>query len=192
MYQCQGQGIEYVEADSEVEAPGTPRISRFEASREAHIIGELKQPLPYEQENFCNRVLDFIINTAGSNFNMIESQEFKDICSILNPFYKVPSRDVLQRMLDERVMEQKRKLKEYLLNNVNHGAITADGWMSKDGRKYLGVTYHFVTPDFEPMSVVIGMERASGAQTGEVILHALSKDRTTVLIFKNSFVCPTY
>ncbi|KAF9415432.1 hypothetical protein BGZ94_000091, partial [Podila epigama] len=113
---------------------------------------------------------------SGSNRgSALDSEDFKNSFSFINPYFKLPSRDMIPRMLDERVMTQKMELKKYLNNNVYHGAITVNRWIGLDGRKFLGVTYHFLTPDFRPVSLVIGMERSRGPQTAEVVLEKLSK-----------------
>jgi hypothetical protein len=80
-----------------------------------------------------------------------------------------------QHIMDESVLQKRVEIKEYLHQNVHHGAVTAHGWTSIDQRKFFGITFHFVTPKYTMGSIVIGMERIEGSQTAESLLNAFSK-----------------
>jgi hypothetical protein len=173
-YQFGVQAIELPLESEEIDTPATPKKSRFETVRDEFIISNMKQPLAFEQQTFVDLLLK-LVTVRGAPFALIDSEEFRALCGLLNPLYTVPSTASLQRSLDSSVRNNRQKIQEYIHHNVVHGSITADSWTAIDRRKYLGITYHLLTPTFKLASVVIGMERIVGPQTSDTLFKAICK-----------------
>ncbi|KAF9304759.1 hypothetical protein BG003_001545, partial [Podila horticola] len=171
-YQCSVQAIELPVDPDEFDAPSTPKRSRFEAVRDEFIMSNMKQPLAYEQQTFVDLLLK-LITVRDAPFALIDSDEFRTLCGLLNPLFTVPSTASLQHSLDLNVRGSRQKVQAYISQNVHRGSITADSWMAIDKRKFLGITYHFLTPTFMLASVVIGMERIVGPQTSETLFSTI-------------------
>lgn len=174
LYQSKVQVIELPPETDEPDVPSTPKRSRFEAARDEFIVNNMKQPLEYEEGTFIDLILKLITN-QGVPFAVIQSDEFKALCGLLNPLYRVPDVNTLKRRLDEKVRSHRQDITTYISQHVAHGSITADGWMAVDKRKFLGITFHFLTPTFQLASVVIGMEHIEGPQTAETLLRSIIK-----------------
>lgn len=173
-YQSKVQGIKLPPEPDDLDVPSTPKRSKFETVHDEFIISNMKQPLAYEEETFIDLILK-LITQRGIPFATIGSGEFKALCGLLNPLYTIPSRETLQRWLDSRVRSQHHDIQAYIHKNVVCGSITADSWTAVDGRKFLGITFHFLSPTFQLASVVIGMERIKGPQTSDTLLKSICK-----------------
>lgn len=157
-YQGFVQGIP-VQADDDEDAPPTKPTY---------------QPHPDEVDNFREQLIG-LIAVKGVSFEIIGCDFFKALCKQLNQQYSIPSTDVLQETMADRVFSMMNTIKTYLHRHVRHVAITADCWTSVGQRKFFGVTLHFVTLKFEMASIVIGMEPISGPQTAERLQGTLGK-----------------
>jgi hypothetical protein len=161
-YQCMIRGIDVPveQDDDETFVPPTPkRLRSFEEARDEFIVGNMKQPLPYETTLFDNHLMK-LVAIHGASFGLIESDTFKAMCGLLNPLYRVPSTETLQRRMEERVTEMRLQIKHYIHKHVCKGSLTADCWTSTDQRKFFGVTFHFMTPQFEMASALAWNEFA--------------------------------
>ncbi|KAK3812207.1 MAG: LOW QUALITY PROTEIN: hypothetical protein J3Q66DRAFT_349704, partial [Benniella sp.] len=137
----------------------------FKETREEIIRKNIIEPLPQEIAEFHARLVD-LIAIRGASFG----DEFKDMCHTLNPRVGLPTGD---KKMSSLVSDMQARLKKWISRFVRYGAITLD---SRDQRKFLGVTFHFLSPNFTAVSVVIGMERIEGPQTSLKITETLSKD----------------
>lgn len=176
-YQCLLAGVEVPvvdEDEDDEEVPFTPKKSKYEIVREDIVHGNMRKPMPQEISVFHRCLLE-LIASGGVPFNFIQSAGFKKLIALLNMNYSVPSTAFLQRLLDEEVTKSRVEIKNYLSMSVVRGSITADGWTSKDSRKFLGATYHFLTKSYKPATLVIGLEPITGTQTSEVLLEGISK-----------------
>jgi len=45
--------------------------------------------------------------------------------------------------------------------------ITSDGWTSRSGDTYLGVTYHYIDSNWDLRSLTVDVEKLEGSTTGE-------------------------
>lgn len=176
-YQTWIQGIPNDDnaAPDDDDVPGTPQkatVNKFEKAREERILQQMQLLLPHE-ERLCFDSLMGLIFRQGGSFSLVGSQDMRRLCHTLNRNFSFPSTERLQGMMDSKVRSYRIRLKSYLNQHVAYGSITADGWTSRDQRKFVGITYHFMTPEFKMASVVIGMERTYGQQTAESVLETI-------------------
>lgn len=105
---------------------------------------------------------------------MPASANLKEFCKILNPQFQLPSHDTLQNHLHVKVLEKKRQTVNYLLANIDGGSITTDAWTcSANKKKYLGVTFHYITREYRISSVVIGMEHLKESRISALVVTSV-------------------
>ncbi|KAG9064531.1 hypothetical protein KI688_003721 [Linnemannia hyalina] len=87
--------------------------------------------------------------TAGSiSMRAMQSKEFKSLMSFSNPVLGVPGEDSLWSRLEQNNRKDKLDLMQYLRQPDLFGSITSDSWTGNGDRKFLAVTYNYLTPRF--------------------------------------------
>ncbi|GBC42762.2 zinc finger BED domain-containing protein 1-like [Rhizophagus irregularis DAOM 181602=DAOM 197198] len=85
----------------------------------------------------------------------------------------------------------KNKLKQYIHENAASVSLTCDLWTSRSKQGFLGVTCHFITPDFEMREITLAIQYMPYPHTGEAIQHALEKIITQWELQNKVFFCTT-
>ena len=80
----------------------------------------------------------------------VEEQSFKDMLQVFDPRYTLPSRKTFSSVLLPKLYN---KVKEDIvfpaLNEAKYISITTDMWTSRSSDQYIGVTAHFISPDWK-------------------------------------------
>ncbi|KAF9272673.1 hypothetical protein BGZ88_004522, partial [Linnemannia elongata] len=114
-----------------------------------------------------------LIAVEGVPFSAATSKTLMALCQLLNPRFEFPSTVTLKSKLRQAVQRRQRQTVNYIYANVGREAITADAWTSSHNkRKYLGITFYYMTRDCRLSFVVIGMERIAAAKVAAEILAA--------------------
>ena len=99
----------------------------------------------------------------------------------LEPRYQIPhrttfSRSVVPSMYNEARKEVESKLSD-VLQSKNKMSLTTDMWTSEANDAYLGLTCHFLTADFELVSLCLAVEpftlRHTGVNIASCLKHVL-------------------
>ncbi|KAI7828156.1 hypothetical protein BC939DRAFT_443745 [Gamsiella multidivaricata] len=88
--------------------------------------------------------------------SITESDLVKSLVRFFGPSCVEPSRDSSEDSLMRVYYQLAHDVKQIFLKDVAVGSFTADTWSSKGNRKFLGLTFHYLQPDFTPRSVEIG------------------------------------
>jgi len=158
--------------------PPTP--SKSKRSKTAHILNTNTGTAfawSETQQQSAEHQLMRLIAMDGLPYHIATSANLKEFCRILNPKFQLPSHDTLQNHLRVKVLEKKRQTVNYLLANIDGGSITTDAWTcSTNKKKYLGVTFHYITREYRMSSVVIGMEHLKESRISAlVVTNVISK-----------------
>ncbi|KAF9177777.1 hypothetical protein BGZ49_005557, partial [Haplosporangium sp. Z 27] len=86
-YQCMVRGIELPPELEDDDVPSTPKKSKFSIVRDEFLHENMKQPLPYELENFVDLIIKMIA-IDGASFSLFSSDRSKALCGLLNPLFK--------------------------------------------------------------------------------------------------------
>jgi hypothetical protein len=108
--------------------------------------------------------------TAGLAFSFIENPFFTAFLSLLN--FHVPSRSTfvnLVNMLTAVIYSHRRQE----LRSVAVVSLTADGWSDCRRRRYIGVTAHWVTPDWVTHQCFLTAIPFPLSHTGDAIAKAI-------------------
>ena len=164
-------------------------------SKKSNAATESTTPLWDEfQQDAALHHLMRLVAVEGVSFSNATSKTLKALCHQLNPRFQSPCTNTLKDKLRKTVERRKRQTVNYIHANVASGAITADAWTSSHNkRKYLGITFHYMTLDYRLSSVVIGMERLLAVKvSAEILEAAISKFQPVQLdcltIFSYSFL----
>ena len=100
---------------------------------------------------------------------MVE-QGFHDFINALEPRYTIVSRKHLQQTLLPNCHIKVEEAIKSALMEIDTCSLTLDIWSSRRMHAYLGITCHFVTKEWEVLSLLIACSQLHGRHTGENIL----------------------
>jgi len=101
----------------------------------------------------------------GRPLSYVNDREFKDLAAVLG--WTCPSVETIKRLMEaeyDRIaravlptslfISSHRQIKD-ALGNVDHVALSADGWSSRAGRSYFSLLCHFIAPTGHSMTLVL-------------------------------------
>lgn len=98
----------------------------------------------------------------------VESDNFKNLMTIADPKYQLPSRKhFTSKLLHEKSSEKRENIKA-VLKKAESVCLTIDLWSSRQMRGFLGITGHFIL-DWAMKSVMICCKIFKGRHTSENI-----------------------
>ncbi|XP_066590479.1 zinc finger BED domain-containing protein 4-like [Prorops nasuta] len=112
--------------------------------------------------------LVFMLAKDNMPFLTVEKEGFRRFMKIVSPLYKIPSRNSITSLMEEKynVLSSAMKLK---LSGVEHISLTTDIWTDPLNTKaYLGLTAHFINNN-KHKSVMIGVTELSERHSSEYI-----------------------
>ncbi|XP_065895773.1 zinc finger BED domain-containing protein 4-like [Dysidea avara] len=112
-------------------------------------------------------------------YSFVEDRGFSELMQQLEPHYQIPHRTTFSRSIVPSMYKEARKEVESKLSDVlqskNKMALTTDMWTSEANDAYLGLTCHFLTADFELVSLCLAVEPFTGRHTGVNIASCLKQ-----------------
>ena len=101
---------------------------------------------------------------------IVEREGFRDFVNVLEPRYTIVSRKHLQQTLLPSCHVKVEEAIRSALMEIDTCSLTLDIWSSRRMHAYLGITCHFVTKEWEVLSLLISCSQLHGHHTGENIL----------------------
>jgi hypothetical protein len=132
-------------------------------------------PLSPEAKKRFARFLAEGIALSNLSFTILQSHFVKNIICYFNPKCEIPGASAVESALNEEYYALFLKAKKIIHESVALGSFTADTWTSQAGRKFLGLTFHYLTSDFTPRSVSIGFKAMPEQHTGEALKNCIGK-----------------
>ena len=80
-------------------------------------------------------------------FKFVENVGFKLMMSVCCPSLNMPSRTTIVRDVYHLYVDEKLKLKEYLVHSCQKVSVTTDTWTSLQRINYMVITAYFVDND---------------------------------------------
>ncbi|KAI8345036.1 hypothetical protein B0O80DRAFT_475933 [Mortierella sp. GBAus27b] len=91
--------------------------------------------------------------------SILDTTLVKSLVALSNPRAVVPSLAAVESALSLSYVKMSAAAKLAILEaNISLGSFTADIWKSQQGKMFLGLTFHYLTSDFEPQTVPIGIK----------------------------------
>ena len=97
-----------------------------------------------------NRAVTKMLSVDLRPISMVDDEGFRDLVSLLDPRYVMPSRTTFSRkIIPQMFREERTKLFDLLkLGNYNALSITSDVWTSRAHDVFICFTGHFLNDDF--------------------------------------------
>jgi hypothetical protein len=112
------------------------------------------------------KVVKYVVASYAS-FSSVDTLEFKDLFTLIN--YSPPDRRQLTVLLDKFALEVRSKLAHLIQDTTETIALTADGWTDDAGHQFIGVTGHFIDPEWQLHSRCLDVIQINESHTGEAI-----------------------
>ncbi|XP_051574115.1 E3 SUMO-protein ligase ZBED1 isoform X1 [Myxocyprinus asiaticus] len=87
--------------------------------------------------------------------SVVENTGFKHLLNVLDPRYKVPTREHFSSAVVPALYKQTRAVVIYELSAAPSVALTVEEWTLRATESYLTVTAHYISPDWEMKSPVL-------------------------------------
>lgn len=100
-------------------------------------------------------------------YNIVEWEGFQDLIHVLEPRYKIPSRNHMTNICMPELYAQVKSQVEKELANAERVAITTDAWTSCATESYVTITAHHITPDWKLNVHVLQTRAFKGSHTGK-------------------------
>ncbi|KAK7901339.1 hypothetical protein WMY93_018108 [Mugilogobius chulae] len=104
--------------------------------------------------------------------SMVEGPGFRELMSLVQPSYKMPSRSAITRRIEKRYEDKKNTVKEQL-RLADWVALTTDCWTALNTESYLTVTSHLISVDWDLKSFVLLTESMSVCHTADNLREKL-------------------
>ncbi|KAF8980428.1 hypothetical protein BGZ46_004213 [Entomortierella lignicola] len=90
----------------------------------------------------------------------------KEMANYYNLGSPIPSEKAIEEAALRRFHALAFDLKQFLKSDVALGSFTSDTWSSRNNRKFVCLTYHYLQRDFKPRSVSLGFKQMEAPHTG--------------------------
>jgi hypothetical protein len=111
--------------------------------------------------------------------SLVEDAGFREFMNVVCPAFHVPGRSTIERLWDKMTGVVKQKVDRHLLmtclsdlmqvagcaKEFEDIAETTDLWTSRYNSAFLGITGHYLTPDFALKSLTLAVKPMPGAST---------------------------
>jgi hypothetical protein len=121
-------------------------------------------------------------------FNMLHGEGFKRFVKKIDPKFRVPNNKTIKNIIADKYSIQKTKIKKLIEDTCVTATITTDLWTSRSKEGYIGVTCHWLSPDFEPIDILLAIEKMPYPHTNEIILNYL-KNLVDEFGLSNKIIC---
>lgn len=106
-----------------------------------------------------DRALARMIAVDYQPYNIVQNEGFRDFVFVLDPRYKLLSKDTLRNIHIRSMYNTAKEKLEALLDRVKYVGITCDSWQSATSEHYLTFTCHFIDKDFSLRSSVLSTRK---------------------------------
>ena len=125
----------------------------------------------FEQE-LCRKALARMIIIDELPFKFVEREGFRYFCSVMQPKFKIMSRNTIARDCLELYATEKKKLKNALTSATQRVCFTTDLWTSLQNMSYICLTAHFIDRDWNLHKRILNfcvIHSHKGVAIGQVI-----------------------
>lgn len=111
------------------------------------------------------RIVANAIAVDSLPMSILNTTLVKNLVQLSNPNAMIPTRADVERALSLSYVKSSAAAKSAVLEaDISLGSFTADIWKSHhQGKRFLGLTFHYLSRDFEPRSVPLGIKFLDGS-----------------------------
>ncbi|XP_078102004.1 uncharacterized protein LOC144515229 isoform X2 [Sander vitreus] len=172
---------------------GNLKDAAVSAGATSSSLAERKR-LSKQRTEECHRSVTRYLVKELLPLSTVESPWFREMTKMLNPKYRLPSREQLIHTLMPSwfSVEKKRVIRE--LRQVSEAAVTCDWWTSSSHDRYLTITLHFITKG-QMKQKVLRTKPVYDAQTDTVVSEQIGgvleefgvRDKVVAVTVDNAF-----
>lgn len=139
------------------------------------------------------RVVSLIVSDCLP-ISFVESKKFKDLMSLADPHYSLPSKNILTTELMPQIYHQTIEKVSQRLEGVSYIALSTEMWSPRDNEICLSLTAHFIPlSDWTLQSALLCTSTFIGSPMGNEISHRLQNivtewkisEKVTVMVADN-------
>ena len=137
-----------------------------------------------------NKVLINMIVKDLQPSTIVEDSGLQDFLKVMDPKYIPPSRrSIMKKHLPDLFEASKQELRD-LLATIEHCSITTDLWTSRATMRFLTLSCHFLTSDWELKSVILETVQVDVGHTTDNLASTLLTitDKWNIM---SKICCPT-
>ncbi|XP_044005563.1 zinc finger BED domain-containing protein 4-like [Aphidius gifuensis] len=134
------------------------------ASTLPKIISNIKSFQGNRAADLTNELLHMLV-TCKLPLYFVEKRSFKRFIKFLAPHYTLPSRKTFKSLIRKTYANLKSNFITNRIDKALSNCMTCDNWSDNKSQSYLGVTLHYVTPEFELRNTNIGVFPMEGSYT---------------------------
>ena len=102
-------------------------------------------------------------------FQVVESQAFHKMLSILDPQYQMPGRKNVKNVILKQFEKKRERIASFIKNIPGKVALTTDIWSSLKFEGFLGITIHFIDENWVLKHFTLDIFGFKGSHTEQVI-----------------------
>ena len=121
------------------------------------------------QISVSNALVEFVAEDLMP-LSVVDSTRFRNLVSILEPCYQMPSRKQLSTVLLKKKYDTLRSKVVDQLQKIKSLNITVDLWSNRQMKSYLGMTGHYISNQWTLESVMLACNRVTGGHTSDNIM----------------------
>lgn len=122
---------------------------------------------------------------------LLKSPAFRQFINALNENFELPSCKEFRKRIFEAFNFTRNQLVQYIQENASSVSLTCDLWTSRGKQGFLGVTCHFITPNFEMKEITLAIRYMPYPYTGEAIQQVLEEIISEWKLQAKVFFCTT-
>ncbi|KAM0906831.1 hypothetical protein ACQ4PT_016531 [Festuca glaucescens] len=127
----------------------------------------------FDQE-LCRKQLALMLCCHEYPLSIVDHAGFRKFCSILQPMFKVVSRQTIRKDIIEMHEGQRDKMIKYFANFKNRVAVTSDLWTTGHQRRgYMAVTAHYIDGSWNLKSFLLSFVYVPAPHTAAVLCEVL-------------------
>jgi hypothetical protein len=123
------------------------------------------------------RIVANAIAVDSLPMSILDTTLVKNLVRLSNPNVTIPTRADVERALSLSYVKLSAAAKSAVLEeDISLGSFTADIWKSHhQGKRFLGLMFHYLSRDFEPRSVPLGIKFLEGSLNPGAIKNYIGK-----------------
>jgi hypothetical protein len=139
--------------------------------------GNTKKPKAFNTPAFRDKIAyicAFHFSVNAFNLEFLKSSFVSELFAAHGIDFHLPSAETVTNQQAKLFARSQDALKKRYKKECLQGSLTFDGWSSAL-RKFNGITFHYLSPDFQEQCQVIGFVEYKDQSTADVISHQIGK-----------------
>ncbi|GET01513.1 zinc finger BED domain-containing protein 1-like [Rhizophagus clarus] len=152
----------------------TPSIKQVKINNYTISSDSISQMTPNRQKYLETLLFEWLVLDFQPLY-LLKSPSFHQFINALNENFKLLNDKKFQKRIFDAYEFSQKQLKQYIYENSSSVSLTCVIWTSRSKQRFLGVTCHLITPDFEMKEITLAIKYMPYPYTGDAIQKELEK-----------------